>query len=186
METVPAKDVKFAICGLIEINLRNRVLHPKPGMIGVNSFTPAEYLEEMLGQFMNARTKGGAKQEFEQKKQVVNDDALEYYDTKLQLYLHAYDKVERNIKEFKSLTLNGLRNLEMMKWCWNELSKKTTDWAEIRTTIEDQLTMQRNWNLHPRNPNPDMTRLKDKNQSGEGSHLGNIEQVGMEVNAQLQ
>ena len=34
-----------------------------------NRFTPAEYLEEMLGRFMNARTKGGAKQEFEQKKQ---------------------------------------------------------------------------------------------------------------------
>ena len=24
-------------------------------------------------------------------------------------------------------------------------------------TIEDQLTVQRNWNLHPNNPNPDMT-----------------------------
>ena len=40
---------------------------------------------------MNAWTKGGAKEEFEQKKQGVNEDALEYYDTKLQLYLHAYD-----------------------------------------------------------------------------------------------
>ena len=53
--------------------------------------------------------------------------------------------------------MNGLRNLEMMKCCWNELSKRTTDWVEIRMTIEDQLTLQRNWNLHPRNPNPDMT-----------------------------
>ena len=44
-----------------------------------------------------------------------------------------------------------------MKCCWNELSKRTTDWVEIRMTIEDQLTLQRNWNLHPRNPNPDMT-----------------------------
>ena len=57
-----------------------------------NRFTPAEYLEEMLGRFMNARTKGGAKQEFEQKMQGVNEDALEYYDTKLQLYLHAYNE----------------------------------------------------------------------------------------------
>ena len=39
---------------------------------------------------MNARTKGGAKEEFEQKKQGVNKDALEYYYTKLQLYLHTY------------------------------------------------------------------------------------------------
>ena len=43
-------------------------------------------------------------------------------------------------------TLNGLKNLEMMRCCWNELSKKMTDWAEIRMTIEDQLTVQRNWN----------------------------------------
>ena len=28
-------------------------------------------------------------------------------------------------------------------------------------TIEDQLTVQRNWNLHPNNPNPDMTELKE-------------------------
>ena len=68
-------------------------------MIGFNSFTPAEYLEEMLGRFMNARRRGGAKQEFEQKKQGVNKDTLEYYDTKLQLYLHAYDEGERNCDE---------------------------------------------------------------------------------------
>ena len=73
-----------------------------------------------------------AKQEFEQKKQVVNEDALEYYDTKLQLYLHAYDEGKRNIQEFKRLTLKGLRNLEMMESCWNELSKRTIDWAAIR------------------------------------------------------
>ena len=58
---------------------------------------------------MNARTKGGAKEEFEQKKQGADEDTLEYYDTKLQLYLHAYDEGERNIQEFKRLTLNGLR-----------------------------------------------------------------------------
>ena len=74
---------------------------------------------------MNARTKGGLKQEFEQKKQGVNEDALEYYDTKLQLYLHTYDEGERNIQEFKRLTMNSLRNLEMMKSCWNKLSKRT-------------------------------------------------------------
>ena len=39
---------------------------------------------------MNAKMKGGAKQKFEHKKQGVNEDILEYYDTKLQLYLHAY------------------------------------------------------------------------------------------------
>ena len=74
---------------------------------------------------MNARTKGGAKQEFEHKKQRLNEDTLEYYDTKLQLYLHTYDEGERNIQEFKRLTLNCLRNLEMMRSCWNELSKRT-------------------------------------------------------------
>ena len=41
---------------------------------------------------------------------------------------------------------------------------------------------ERDWNLHPRKPNPDMTRLKDTCQSGEENHLGNTEQVRMEVN----
>ena len=41
-------------------------------MIGFNSFFPAVYLEEMLGRFMNVRTKGGAKQELQHKKQGVN------------------------------------------------------------------------------------------------------------------
>ena len=35
------------------------------------------------------------------------------------------------------------------------------NWAEIRMAIEDQLAVQRNWNLHSSNPNPDMTGLKD-------------------------
>ena len=67
--------------------------------------------------FIYARTKGEAKEEFEQKKQGADVDALEYYDTKLQLYLHAYDEGERNIQEFKRLTLNGLRNVEMLQSC---------------------------------------------------------------------
>ena len=92
----------------------------------------------------------------------MNEDALEYYDAKLELYLHAYDEGKRNIQEFKRLTLNGLRNIEMLKSCWNKLSKRTVDWEEIRVTIENQLTVQRNWNLHPSNPNPDMTGLKDQ------------------------
>ena len=46
--------------------MKNRILHLEPGTIGFDSFTPAEYLEEMLGRFMNTRTKGGAKEEFEQ------------------------------------------------------------------------------------------------------------------------
>ena len=70
---------------------------------------------------MNARTKGGVKQEFEHKKQGVNEDAMKYYDTKLQLYLRAYVEGKRSIQEFKRLTLNGLRNLEMIKSCWNKL-----------------------------------------------------------------
>ena len=101
----------------------------------------------------------------------MNEGALEYYDTKLQLYLHAYDEGEMNIQEFKRLTLNRLRNIGMLKNCWNELSKRTVDWAEIRMTIEDQLIVQRNWNLHPSNPNPDMTGLKEAYRSGEENHL---------------
>ena len=54
---------------------------------------------------MNARTKGGAKQEFEHKKQGMNEKTLEYYNPKLQLYLHAYDEGERNIQEFKDSDL---------------------------------------------------------------------------------
>ena len=49
------------------------------------------------------------------------------YDTKLQLYLHAYDEGERNIQELKRLLLNSRRNIEMLKICWNELSKRTVD-----------------------------------------------------------
>ena len=32
---------------------------------------------------MNASAKGGAKEEFKQKKKKANEDTLEYYDTKL-------------------------------------------------------------------------------------------------------
>ena len=85
VDTIAAEDVKFAIYGAIETTMRTRVLHLEPGNIGFQSFTPAEYLEEMLGRFMNARTKGGAKEEFEQKKQGVNEDALEYYDTMMRV-----------------------------------------------------------------------------------------------------
>ena len=81
--------------------MRNRIIHLQPGTVGFNSYTAVEYLEEMLGRSMSARTKGGAKEEFEHKKRGVEEDALEYYNTKLQLYLHAYDEGERNIQEFK-------------------------------------------------------------------------------------
>ena len=119
----------------------------------------------------------------------MNEDALEYYNTKLQLYqhtyelyLHTYDEGERNIQEFKKLTLNGLRNIGMLQNCWNELSKRSIDLAEIRMTIEDQLTVQRNWNLHPSNPNTNMTGLKDVYRSREENYLGKTGQVRMEVN----
>ena len=59
VKTIAAEDVKFTIYGAIETNLRTRVLHLEPETIGFNSFTSAEYLEEMLGRFMNARTKRG-------------------------------------------------------------------------------------------------------------------------------
>ena len=49
-------------------------------------------------------------------------------------------------------------------------------------TIEDQLTVQKHWNLQPRNSNPDITGLNDAYWSGEESHLGNTGQVIMEVN----
>ena len=161
METKEANEVKFGIYGAVDSSMKNRILHLEPGTIEFTSFTAAEYLEEMIGRFMNARTKGGAKEEFEGRKYGVNEDTLEYYDTKLQLYLHAYDKGERNIQEFKRSTLNGLRNKGMIQQCWNLLSKRMENWAEIRMAIEDQLAVQRNWNLHSSNPNPDMTGLKD-------------------------
>ena len=78
--------------------MKNRILHLVPGTIGFDSYTPVEYPEEMLGRFMNARTKGGAKEEFKHKKQGVDKETLEYYDTKLQLYLHTDDEGERNIQ----------------------------------------------------------------------------------------
>ena len=48
--------------------------------------------------------------------------------------------------------------------------------------IEDQLTVQRNWNLHPSNRNPDMTGLKDGYKSREESNLGQTGQLPMEIN----
>ena len=47
--------------------------------------------------------------------------------------------------------------------------------------IKDQLAVQRNWNLHPSNPNPDMTGLKDAHRSREESNLGKTGQVQMEI-----
>ena len=91
VDKIAPEYIKFAIFGAVEGKMRNRILHLEPGTIGFISYTAAEYLEEMLGSFMNARTKGGAKEEFEHKKQGVEEDALEYYNVKLQLYLHAYD-----------------------------------------------------------------------------------------------
>ena len=135
-----------------------------------------------MGRFMNARTKVGAKEDFEQKKQGVSD-TLEYCDTKMQLNLHAYDEGKRNILEFKRLTLNRLRNIDMLKSCWNKLSKRIVNWREIRVAIEDQLTVERNWNLHPSNPNPDMAKLKEAYWLGEENHLGKTGQVRMEVTA---
>ena len=73
--------------------------------------------------------------------------------------------------------MNGLRNVGMLQSCWNMLSKRTANWAEIRMTTEDQLTVQRNWNLHPNNSNPEMTGLKDRYKSGEESNLGKTGQV---------
>ena len=98
----------------------------------------------MLGRFTNVRTKEGAKEEFEQKKQGVDKDTLEYYNTKLLLYIHAYNKGERNIQEVKKLTLNGLRNVGMLQNFWNVLSKRTDDWAEIRINIEDHVAVRLN------------------------------------------
>ena len=48
-------------------------------------------------------------------------------------------------------------------------------------TIEDQLTVQRNWNLQLNNPNPDMTGLKDAYKSREDSNLGKTGQIRMEI-----
>ena len=47
--------------------MKNRILHLEPGTIEFDSFTPAEYLKEMLGRLMNIRTKGGAKEEHRKK-----------------------------------------------------------------------------------------------------------------------
>ena len=70
----------------------------------------------------------------------------------------------------------------MLKNCWNKLSKRTDDWGEIRMTIEDHLTLHPNWNLHPSNPNPDLTGLKDAYRYGEENYLDKTGQVRMEVN----
>ena len=45
------------------------------------------------------------------------------------------------------------------------------------------MTGRRNWNLHPNNPNPDMTGLKDAYKSKEKSNLGKTGQILMEINS---
>ena len=60
----------------------------------------------MLGQ-KKEQKKSLSRRNKEQKKQGADEDTLEYLDTKLQLYLQAYDEGEINIQEFKRLTLNG-------------------------------------------------------------------------------
>ena len=54
VDTIAPEDMKFAIFGAVEGKMRNRILHLKPGTLGYNSYTAAEYLEEMLGRFMKA------------------------------------------------------------------------------------------------------------------------------------
>ena len=71
----------------------------------------------------------------------------------------------------------------MLQHCWDVLSKRTEDWAEIRMTIEDQLTVQRNWNLHPNNSNPDKAGLKNPYMLREENSLGKTGQIRVEVNA---
>ena len=78
MDTIAPADIKLVIFVAVEGNMRNRILHLEPGTVQFNSYTAAEYLEEMLGRFMNAWTKGGAKEEFEQKKQGADEETLEY------------------------------------------------------------------------------------------------------------
>ena len=70
----------------------------------------------------------------------------------------------------------------MLQSCLNELRKRTTDWAEIRMAIEDQLTVQRNWNLHPNNQNADWTEGPVQVWRRE-CNLGKTGQVRMEINA---
>ena len=41
--------MKFAIFGAVEVKMRNRILHLEPETVGFNSYTAAEYLEELLG-----------------------------------------------------------------------------------------------------------------------------------------
>ena len=66
---------------------------------------------------MNARMKGEAKQEFEQKKQGVNEDP---WSTMTLNYSYIYTPMMKGsgiYKSSKDRLLNGLRNLEMMKSC---------------------------------------------------------------------
>ena len=72
MDTIAVKDVKFSIYGAIETTMRTKVLHLEPGMIGFNIFTPVEHKDK-------GRSQGGVQAE----EANVNEDALEYYDTKL-------------------------------------------------------------------------------------------------------
>ena len=76
------------------------VLHLEPGTVGFHNFDAAEYLEEMLGSFMNTKTKSGAKQEFKQKNQGLNEDIMEYFD-----------EWERNLEDFRMHALNKLKNV---------------------------------------------------------------------------
>ena len=61
-DTIAAGVVKFAIYGAIDDNMKTRILHLEPRNIGFDSFTPAEYLEEILQVHEcneNGRSQGG-------------------------------------------------------------------------------------------------------------------------------
>ena len=45
VETIEADEVKFAIFGAVDGNMKNRILHLEPGTQGYKNFTAAEYLE---------------------------------------------------------------------------------------------------------------------------------------------
>ena len=47
VEAIEANDVKFAIYGAVDGNMKNRILHLEPGTLGYKNFTASEYLEEM-------------------------------------------------------------------------------------------------------------------------------------------
>ena len=119
--------------------------------------------------------------EYKAKKQYANEDVLEYYENKLNLFLQAYTPVEHNLEQFKDSVLAEGLNTEFMRGARSRLRAVKEEW-KIRNALDVELKLMRTWHLDPRNPNCSLVGLKDMYNRSEDMELMRTRQSKMEVN----